>query len=227
MELHLETALGFLSRLAKNNNKPWFEAHRDEYETSMAQFETLVGTLIEGMSRLEDLQDLTPKDCIMRIYRDVRFSRDKSPYKTGFGAGITSGGRKSGRMGYHLHLGPHGATMVAGGLWDPEPEQLSRFRDAILKDPAPFTRILGAAAFRKHFGQVTGDSLKTVPKGYPADHPQVELLRRKQVCVSETFPDPLVSSAEFPRAALESMKAMKPFVDYLNDVALRAGARRG
>jgi len=217
----LHTALRFLADLADNNTRPWFEANRGRYEEAMGQFESLVAALLTGVGKWEDLEGLTPKDCIMRIYRDVRFSRDKRPYKTGFGAGIAPGGRKSGRMGYHLHLGPGGATMVAGGLWDPTPLQLAGFRNAIVKDAAPFTKILAAASFRKHFGTLTGDSLKTAPRGYPADHPHVDLLRRTQVCVSETFADSQVTSPEFPRLALQSMKAMKPFLDYLTEVAAR------
>lgn len=220
-DLDLGPVLKFLSGLAKNNNKPWFDAHREQYEESIATFEVLVGRLISGMSRLEDVEGLQPKDCIMRIYRDVRFSKDKSPYKTGLGAGIAPGGRKSGRMGYHLHLGPNSATMVASGLWDPSPQQLSYFRDAIVDDAGPFLKVINASAFKKHFGQITGDSLKTVPKGYPADHPQLDLLRRKQVCVSEKFPDSVVTSARFADLAIESMKSMKPFIDYLNKVALK------
>jgi len=168
---------------------------------------------------VEDLGGLTPKDCIMRIYRDVRFSKDKSPYKTGFGAGIAPGGRKSGRMGYHLHLGP-GETMVASGLWDPTPEQLTRFRNAIVKDASDFMKITGSAAFKRHFDGLYGDVLKTAPKGYPADHPAIDLLRRKQICVTEPFKDEVVASQRFPGLAIESMKAMKPFAAWLDRVAM-------
>ncbi|HUI71675.1 MAG TPA: DUF2461 domain-containing protein [Spirochaetia bacterium] len=220
--IDLGPVLKFLAGLAKNNNKPWFEAHREQYEESMATFQTLVGLFINGMSRLVDLDGLNPKDCIMRIYRDVRFSKDKSPYKTGLGAGIAPGGRKSGRMGFHVQVGPDGATMVASGLWDPTPQQLSHFRNAIVDDAGPFLTIIGASAFRKHFGKIIGESLKTTPRGYPPDHPQQDLLRRKQVCVSEKFPDSVVTSAKFPELAIASMEAMKPFIDYLNEVALRA-----
>ena len=158
----------------------------------------------------------------MRIYRDVRFSKDKSPYKTGFGAGIAPGGRKSGRMGYHLHLAP-GESMVATGMWDPTPEQLTRFRNAVVKDSASLAKILGSAAFKKHFDGLWGEQLKNPPRGYPADHPAVDLLRRKQVCVTEPFADTQVTSPRFPALALDSMKAMKPFVDYLDRVAMSHG----
>jgi uncharacterized protein (TIGR02453 family) len=216
--VELGSVLQFLSRLKKNNNREWFEANRSQYEDAMQQFGKLVGRLIAGLGAVEDLEGLTPKDCIMRIYRDVRFSPDKSPYKNGLGAGIVPGGRKSGRLGYHLHLQPGGATMIAGGLWEPSPEQLSRFREAIVRDAGVFKTILGGGQFKRHFGQLMGEKLKKAPKGYPADHPELDLLRRKQVCGAETFKDEVVVSSKFPGLALESMKALKPFIDYLNDV---------
>ena len=122
-DLDLGLALRFFSKLKKNNNKAWFDANKDEYAAAMAQFELLVGRLIEGIGRLEDLEGLAPRDCILRIYRDVRFSKDKSPYRTGLGAGIAPGGRKSGRLGYHIHLAPGGATIVASGLSPASPRR--------------------------------------------------------------------------------------------------------
>ena len=223
-DLDLGTVLKFLTGLKKNNNKQWFDANRAAYEEAMAQFELLVGRLISGLSRVEDLDGIAPRDCIMRIYRDVRFSKDKSPYKTGMGAGIVSGGRKSGRLGFHVHLAPGGTTMIAGGLWDPTPQQLSRYRETISTDARPFKKILNSASFKSHFGQLTGDALKTTPKGFAADHPELALLRQKQVCASQTFADVVVVGPKFPDLALESLKALKPFIDYLNEVAV-AGPR--
>lgn len=221
-DLDLGVALRFLKQLAKNNNKPWFDAHKADYQAAAAQFELLVGNLIAGMGKVQDLGGVTPKDCMMRIYRDVRFSRDKSPYKTGFGATIAPGGRKSGRLGYHLHLAPNGTTMAAGGMWEPEPQQLSRFRDAIVKDAGPFHKITGAADFKRHFTEVTGEALKTAPKGYPADHPEMGLLRQKQVCVFEKFSDDEVAGPGFSELVLKSFRAMKPFIDYLDKAAMGA-----
>jgi uncharacterized protein (TIGR02453 family) len=218
-EPDLGVVLRFLSKLKNHNNKPWFDANKDEYLDAMGQFERLVARIIEGLGSIEDLDGVTPKDCIMRIYRDVRFSKDKSPYKTGFGAGIAPGGRKSGRMGYHLHVGP-GATIAATGLWEPTPEQLARFREAVAKDAGDLRRIMGSGPFKKHFDGLYGEQLKTAPKGYAPDHPAIDLLRRKQVCVTEPFSDDVVTSPRFPSLALESMKAMKPFADYLDRVAM-------
>ena len=217
---NLRLVLQFLSRLKKNNNKQWFEKNKEHYQEAMEQFESLIAQLITRLSATLDLDGVTPKECVMRIYRDVRFSKDKSPYKTGMGAGIVSGGRKSGRLGYHMHVEPNGATMVAGGLWDPTPQQLLKFRAAIDKDPSGFKRILASKQFKTHFGKLTGATLKTTPQGYAGDHPEIELLRRKQICVMEQFEDDAVVSSKFPHLAEASIKAMKPFIDYLNQLIL-------
>ncbi len=214
----LGAVLQFLARLKKNNNKQWFDQNKAQYEQAMEQFELLVGRLLSGLAKVADLQGVSPRDCIMRIYRDVRFSKDKSPYKTGLGAGIVPGGRKSGRPGFHLHLAPGGTTMAAGGLWEPSPEQLSRFRLAISHDATPFKKILASSRFKSHFGELTGDKLKAAPQGYPAAHPEIELLRYKQVCVMERFDDKTVTSPAFAGLVLESLKAMQPFIDYLDQI---------
>ncbi|MGA2762063.1 MAG: DUF2461 domain-containing protein [Spirochaetia bacterium] len=216
----LRPALQFLSRLSKNNTRDWFEQNREHYETAMEEFGILVGQLITGLGKGEDLDGVTPKDCIMRIFRDVRFSKDKSPYKTGLGAGIVSGGRKSGRIGYHVHLQPGGRTMVGGGMWEPAPQQLSKFRSAISKDAGDFRKIMESSGFKRHFGELVGEQVKTAPQGYAADHPQIDLLRYKQVCVMERFDDDVVSSPTFPTLAVQSLTAMKPFIDFLNKITL-------
>jgi uncharacterized protein (TIGR02453 family) len=162
----------------------------------------------------------------MRIHRDVRFSRDKSPYKDGFGAVIVRGGRRSGRFGYYLHLAPEGETRLAGGMHDPSPAQLARFREAVVRDPKDLQAILHSAPFRRHFVGLRGDSLKTVPRGYPTDHPRVDLLRLKQAYVMEQVPDAVVLSPTFPRLAVDCYKAMKPLLDWINGVAAANASRR-
>src|SRR5215510_8528487 len=134
--------LDFLGDLKRHNNKAWFEEHRAAYDTARINFENFVDQLIGEYGRLEDLGGITAKDCIMRIYRDTRFSKDKSPYKISMGATIAPGGKKSASLGYHLHMQPHDETLIAGGLYMPTPEQLARFRAAIDRDAAPFKTIL-------------------------------------------------------------------------------------
>src|SRR5258708_3428231 len=117
----MNTVLDFLGQLKNHNEKAWFEAHRADYERAQLEFEDFISQVMEGVGEFENLQGLRAKDCIMRIYRDIRFSKDKSPYKTGMGASIGAGGKKSGRLPYHLHIQPGNHSVAAGGLYMPEP----------------------------------------------------------------------------------------------------------
>ena len=153
----------------------------------------------------------------MRIYRDIRFSRDKTPYKTWMAALIAKGGKKSGRAGYGLRLAP-GDTVAAGGYWEPKPEQLAAFRSSVDRDPqahlAPFSRIRNSHG---PSGASWVRELKTAPQGYAKDHPAVDLLRLKQIYVARRFEDRAVCAGDFADHLVETFRIMKPFVDYLND----------
>jgi uncharacterized protein (TIGR02453 family) len=216
--IDLKPVLDFLSALKGHNNKDWFEEHRAAYETARTHFENFVDQLISEYGEVEDLGGITAKDCIMRIYRDTRFSKDKSPYKTNMSATIAPGGKKSTRLGYHLHMQPNDETLVAGGLYMPTPEQLSRFRMAIDQDAAPFKAILEDRDFKKYFGRLEGEKVKTVPQGYRRDHPEIELLRFKQVVVVHRLTDEIVLSPRFSTQMIKTFTAMKPFLDYLNAI---------
>src|SRR5712692_5274430 len=162
--IDLKPTLDFLSQLQKNNNKAWFDQHRAAYETARSGFEDFVDDLIRGVGTFEDLGDLSAKDCVFRINRDVRFSKDKSPYKTNVGASIAPGGRKSTRLGYYIHLGPHDESMIAGGLHMPMPDQLAKFRRAIDRDANAFKKLTAHKQFVQYFGTVSGGRLSTAPQ---------------------------------------------------------------
>jgi len=183
----IKPVLDFLSGLKEHNDKSWFEEHRADYELARERFESFVDKLILAYGSIEDFGGITAKDCVMRIYRDTRFSKDKSPYKTNMGASLAPGGKKSTSLGYHLHLQPDNQSLIAGGLYMPSPEQLAKFRKAIDQDAAPFKAILNDKEFKKYFGSVEGEKVKTAPQGY--------------------------SGAEH---TIKVFKAMKPFLDYLN-----------
>jgi uncharacterized protein (TIGR02453 family) len=217
-DVDLKPVLDFLNELKKNNNKAWFEEHRPAYEDARTHFENFVDQLISEYGKVEDLGGITAKDCIMRIYRDTRFSKDKSPYKTNMSATIAPGGKKSVRLGYHLHMQPQNETLIAGGLYMPTPEQLARFRMAIDQDAAPFKAITGNKEFKKYFGILEGEKVKTVPQGYTQDHPEIELLRFKQVVVLHRLSDEMVLSPKFGTHVIKTFTAMKPFLDYLNAI---------
>jgi uncharacterized protein (TIGR02453 family) len=214
--IDLKPTLNFLRQLQKNNNKPWFDQHRAAYETARGSFEELVNVLIDELSRYENLAGVSAKDCMFRINRDVRFSRDKSPYKTNMGASIAPGGRKAQTMGYYIHIAPHDESMLAGGLHMPMPAQLAKFRQAVDRDAREFKKITSSKSFVQYFGKIEGDKLSTAPQGYPRDHPQIELLKLKQVVTAHHLSDEQVLSPDLANHTIKAFKAMKPFLDYLN-----------
>ena len=217
-DLDLRPVLDFLSRLKQHNNKAWFDENRAAYDIARARFESFVDQLISEYGGIEDLGGITAKDCVMRIYRDTRFSKDKSPYKTNLSATIAPGGKKSSSLGYHLHIQPHDETLIAGGLYMPTPEQLARFRMVIDQDAAPLKAIIKDKEFQKYFGTLEGEKVKTVPQGYTRDNPEIELLRFKQVVVVHRLSDEMVLSPTFSTHAIKTFTAMKPFLDYLNAI---------
>jgi len=216
-DIDLKPVLKFSRALGKNNNREWFQAHRGEYDDARAHFEAYVAAVIEELSPLFSLGDITPKECIFRIYRDLRFAKDKTPYKPLMSAYVAPGGRKARRMGCYIHIEP-GESMLAGGLHQPRPAQLVAWRAAIDRDPEPFKKILKNATFRKYFGTVGGDRLMTAPRGYPKDHPELDLLRLKSVTVARMVSDKLVASPDFLRETLITCRVMKPFLDYLDSL---------
>ena len=160
---NLGFVLRFLDELRQNNHKSWFDQHRSDYEAARSAFEHLIDGLIDEFRIPDHLQGLAARDCIARIYRDVRFSKDKSPYKTNFAAIIAPGGWRGADFGYYLSLAPQGQSMVAGGLYLPAPEQLNRFRQSIDAGVDAFKDITGSPDFMRAFGPVEGERLKTAP----------------------------------------------------------------
>ncbi len=217
MTATLKSTLAFLTQLERNNNKAWFEENRPAYETARAAVEDFLEAVIDALRTSDQLGDLTPKQCLMRIHRDIRFSRDKSPYNTAISASIAPGGRKSGKMGYYISVGPDNRSIVAGGLYSPTPEQLARFRKAIENDAGELRAIARAKAFVEHFDQIAGEKLKTAPKGYERAHPDIDLLQFKQVIVIRHFTDAEILKPDFPERVVAACKAMKPFVTWLDE----------
>jgi uncharacterized protein (TIGR02453 family) len=213
-EVDLTPVLQFATELKMNNNRPWFIEHKADFDLARTRFEEFVADLILDLSKTEPLGGLTPKDCIYRLNRDLRFSQDKTPYKPYLSAYIAPGGRKSKLMGYYVHLEP-GNVMLAGGLYDPEPRQLTAFRDAIARDAREFKSIITQRKFVEFFGSVGGESLKTIPRGFSQDHPEAALLRLKTVTVMHHVTDAAAIAPGFYEHSLESFAAMKSFLQYL------------
>ena len=210
--------LDFLDKLSRNNSKAWFDSQRADYETARNIFKEFIDYLLDEFRISDNLQALSSRESVARIYRDIRFSRDKSPYHTNFSAIIAPGGKRSLRQGYYVSIEPHGRSMVAGGLYMPAPEQLERFRQAVDRDAAALKRITGHPAFVEQFGKIAGERLKTAPRGYDRAHPEIELLQLKQVIAMHHFPDREILAGDFPKRAVTTCRALKPFLNYLDDV---------
>jgi uncharacterized protein (TIGR02453 family) len=212
-QLHL--VLDFLRQLKVHNDKTWFEAHRADYELARTHFEAFVEDVIMNFSPIEDVRGLSPKDCTFRIYRDVRFSNDKSPYKTNMAAVVGRGGRKSTRLPYYIHIDPEG-SFLGGGVYMPTPEQLKRIRHQIDDDARELKKITGNKDFVKQFGGLTGERVKTAPKGYAADHPDIDLLRYKQFLAAHNLSEDDVLSPRLVSHVITVFKTLKPFNEYFN-----------
>jgi uncharacterized protein (TIGR02453 family) len=214
----LEPVLRFLTGLSQNNNKAWFDQNRAAYDNARVIFERFVEELIDEFRASDDLQGLAARDCMFRINRDIRFAKDKSPYKTNMSALIAPGGRKNLWRGYYVAVGPLGQSLVGGGLHSPTPEELTRFRQAIDRDATPFKKLIAAPTFTESFGALEGERLKTAPQGYDRTHPEIELLQLKQIMVARYFADAEVLAPAFPDRVGTTCRAMKPFLDYLGAV---------
>ena len=210
--------LDFLGGLGDNNNREWFEANRPRYEAARACFLGLVGDLLAAFDPVDDLGGVTVKECVFRINRDLRFSNDKSPYKTAMSALLGRGGRKSAGRTYYFHIEPDGRSILAGGLYDPSSAQLGKMRQALAEDAQPLRKIARAPDFSRYFGTVSGESLKTAPQGYPKDHPDIELLRLKQFMAIHRLDDDTLCSDDLIPRVMMVFKAMKPFVLYVESV---------
>lgn len=214
----------FLKGLQKNNNKPWFDKHREEYDTAKADFVAFVDELIQQHSKKDPtISDQVGKNCIFRINRDVRFSKDKQPYKRNFAASITEGGKKSPLAGYYFHLEPGGEVFVGGGVWQPEPEKLARIRQEIDYNLDDFKKIVESKKFKSTFGDLyTGEgmALSRVPKGFEADNPAAEYLKLKSYIAMLHIPDEELTSKGLSKKILQALDVLQPMNAFLN-VAIR------
>ncbi len=218
-------SLQFLRGIARHNTKPWFEAHREDYEQHVkAPMAELVEEMALRMSTFAAEITGEPKRSVFRIYRDVRFSKDKSPYKTHAACwffhegGSSKVGREAhgGGAGFYFHLQP-GASMVGGGLWMPPRPALQKIRHRIADDPRGFERVVLAPAFKRRFGALSEESmLQRVPRGWEADHPAARWLRFQSFTAGRSLTDAEVTSARLTKALHTDFQAMTPFVRWLN-----------
>jgi uncharacterized protein (TIGR02453 family) len=208
----------FLRKLRQNNNHEWFELHRPEYDLARMLFEEFIQGLIFRFDTIEPLGGLEAKDAIFRINNNLRFARNMPPYKNHFSAVLAPGGKHSLRLPYYIHIMPDGGSLIAGGAHMPTSADLQAIRSAIASDPVNIRNLIEAPAFRKYFGGISGEKLKTAPRGYALDDPQIELIRHKQFMVHHSLSDEQVLSPDFTDHAMEVFAAMKPFLDYLQPI---------
>ena len=208
----------FLKGVAKNNNREWFEKNKPTYLEAKSLFEDFLEAFHKELVKIdESLGSLNPRKMGFRIYRDVRFSKDKRPYKTNMGAGFSPHGKMEQEPGYYIHIEP-GKCFMAGGIYMPNPENLAKIRQEIDYNAAKFLKILNAKEFKKYFdGLSDWDRVKTAPKGYPKDHPHIDLLKNKSFTVSCQFTDAEVNDKNFIKKLVVICKSIKQLNDYLNE----------
>jgi len=219
MEHIKKSTMDFLLQLKNNNNREWFQKNRKLYEDAKENFHSFIQAAIIQITEFEPIMNgLEASSCIFRINRDIRFSHDKSPYKTNFGAFIVRGGRKNGDRfaGYYVHIEP-GDSIVAGGAYMPPAPWLSAIREKIDEDPEKLIRIIKNKEFVKYFGTIGGEKLKSAPKGYGSDHPYIDLLKHKSYLVVNEVPDTKVLSHDYFNHLIHIARAMKPLNDFLNE----------
>lgn len=208
--------LGFLRKLDKNNDRDWFQANKSAFDSAQDNLTAFVDHLIGEVGKCDNaVAALDPKSCLFRIYRDVRFSKDKSPYKTNLGAYISPGGRKSMQPGYYFHLQP-GQSFIAGGKHVPDGPETLKIRKAIADQTGEFLKIVEKKSFHDAFGELRGDRLKSVPKGFDPEHKALEYLKLKEfIAFTELHDDKFLISAEFPKYLVKTIKEMFPLVSFL------------
>jgi len=218
METIKKSTLNFLSDLQKNNNRDWFKENQTAYFDAKNNFVVLVQEVIDRIVDFEPImKGLEAKSCIFRINRDIRFTNDKSPYKSNFGAFIVRGGKQNGNKyaGYYIHIEP-GKSFIAGGAYMPPSPWLAAIREKIDLESAQFNKILSQKDFCRYFGPIDGEKLKTPPRGYKSDNPNIELLKFKSYVALNEVSDKLLLSPGYFEHVISVLKAMKPFNDFLN-----------
>jgi uncharacterized protein (TIGR02453 family) len=211
----------FLKDLKKNNNKPWFDANRKRYEEAKVDFANFIQQVIDAHGKKDKtIAAIKAKDCLFRINRDVRFSKDKSPYKTNFGASINKGGKKAfSTAGHYFHLEP-GQCFVGGGIYQPMPEELRKVRQEIDYNFKDFKKIIGYKKFKSLYGDLDKSaeySLSRVPKGYEPDNPAAEYLKLKSYIAFVPLKDEELTSKTLVKKATAAFETLQPLIDFINE----------
>ena len=210
--------LAFLEQLSRNNNREWFNDNKTEFEEARDVFVEFLAYLI-GQIELFDknIIGVDPKKAMYRIYRDTRFSKDKTPYKTHFGGYICEGGRTSGNPGYYVHIEPEGNSIIGGGLYHPMPDVLAKVRQEIDYNGDKLMKIMNKDSFKKRFDIYNEDKLVRPPKGYDETNPHIEWLKMKSFLVMESYADKVVLGKDYVEKVVSGFKEMAPFNAFLRE----------
>ena len=208
-----EDAFKFLNSLEKNNNREWFNDHKKEFKAIETDIKKIYQAVFENLKKHDDIDKLK----MFRIYRDVRFSKNKLPYKTHFG-GSFHRTKPHLRGGYYLHIQPNNESFIATGFWEPNKEDLLRMRKEFEMDDQEMRDILNNKSFKQLWGNLVGDELITAPKGFDKDHKAIDLIRKKQYIFIKKFTDKEVLDSNFIASVDEAFKTVRPYFNYMSDV---------
>ena len=208
-----KSALDFFKKLEKNNNRDWFNEHKKEFKAIETEVKNIYTIIFENIKSHDDVDKLK----MFRIYRDVRFSKDKTPYKTHFGGSFHRTKPKL-RGGYYLHLAPNNKSFLATGFWEPNKDDLFRIRKEFEMDDQEMRKIISNKKFKSVWGSLLGVELKTAPRDFDKDHPAIDLIKKKQYIFTIKYTDKEVISEDFLKEVDNYFKAIRPFFDYMSDV---------
>jgi uncharacterized protein (TIGR02453 family) len=206
----------FLKKLSNNNNRDWFNAHKDEYLAAHENMIVFADELLAEMRKHDKIETESGKKSLFRIYKDVRFSKDKTPYNIHWNGGFKRATKKL-RGGYYFHLAP-GKSYLGGGFWGPEPADMKRIRQDIDQNHKTWKKVLANKGLVSTFGKMRGEQLITAPQGYPKDHPAIDLLRYKQFVFRHEFSDKEVLDKNFAKKASDTFKKLRPFFDHMSEI---------
>ena len=215
------STIAFLKKLSKNNDREWFNKNKNLYHAAHENMLAFVDALLSEMRKHDLIETRTAKESLFRLYRDIRFSKDKSPYKT-YWAGHFKRATKKLRGGYYFQIGP-GETMAAGGFFNPDPKDLLRVRKDIDMNFSDWQKMLTDKKIANTFGELKGEKVATSPKSFSKDNPAIELLKHKQFYFSRRFTDQEILSNGFLKEMNQTFRNMRPYFDYMSEVLTTDG----
>ena len=211
-----KSTIDYLKDLKSNNNREWFAENKEDFMTANTDFISFADDILCEMNKVDSIETVSGKKSVFRIYRDIRFSKDKTPYKNHFSGSLKRATDEL-RGGYYFHIEP-GNSFIGGGFWGPNPKDLLRIRKEINVNAEELIEVISAKQFISTFGKLEGETLKTAPRGFDKNHPNIELLRLKQFIVSKKINDKDIFKSDFSNLVVTIFKEMRPFFDYMSSV---------